>query len=115
MGQLVEGERKTQLIAGYVEPSLHEQLVALARQQERTVSAVVRRALLRELRECSYWQAMVGPSILITVTSPLAFIVVCMTLVTGVRQRAESSGVLSRRSSRCGRRRCSSQFVPGDH
>ena len=48
MGQL-EMERKTQLIAGYVEPSVHEQLVALARQQERTVSAVVRRALLHEL------------------------------------------------------------------
>lgn len=48
MGQLVE-ERKTQLIAGYVEPSVHRQLVALARQEERTVSAVVRRALLHEL------------------------------------------------------------------
>ena len=49
MGQFVEGEYKTQLIAGYVEPSLHRQLVALAREQERTVSFVVRRALLREL------------------------------------------------------------------
>jgi hypothetical protein len=48
MCQLVV-ERKTQLIAGYVEPSVHRQLVELAREEERTVSAVVRRALLHEL------------------------------------------------------------------
>ena len=48
MGQL-EVERKTQLIAGYFEPSVHRQLVELARDEERTVSAVVRRALLHEL------------------------------------------------------------------
>ena len=49
MGQLVEGEHKTEMVAGYVEPTVHRQLVALAREQERTVSFVVRRALLREL------------------------------------------------------------------
>ena len=49
MTQVVEGERKTQLVAAYVEPSVQRQLVALARLEERTVSAVVRRALRHEL------------------------------------------------------------------
>lgn len=49
MGQIAEDERKTQLIAGYVEPSVHRQLVALAREEERTVSAILRRAVRHEL------------------------------------------------------------------
>jgi len=49
MSQFGQGERKTELVAAYVDMRTHEQVVALAREEDRSVSAILRRALDREL------------------------------------------------------------------
>ena len=47
MGQLVEDDRK--LVGAHVDREVREQLLALARREDRSVASIVRRALSREI------------------------------------------------------------------
>lgn len=49
MGQLVQDDHKTRLVGAQVGEELREQLMALARREDRSLASVVRRALEREL------------------------------------------------------------------
>ena len=47
MAQIVQDDRR--LVGARVDPQVREQLFALARREDRSVSSVVRRALVREI------------------------------------------------------------------
>ena len=49
MGQIAEASARRSLVAGYIEPTMHGRFVHLARAEDRSVSAILRRALLHEL------------------------------------------------------------------